>query len=146
MQPTQKSKVEEIIDAAEELHDQVNGHVSDSDENDDGQAASTSQSPDADSSKKSKKKKKKSKLSKALNALKGSSSSTPLAADDIPQELVDVVVAKVREEHGQNAPGTDEASVRLALAQMGIKDVVQGKAGISGRGRKDLGEHKVNDF
>jgi glycylpeptide N-tetradecanoyltransferase len=142
MQPTQPSSVDEIIETVEDLHEEDNEHESDSDEdeNESNQAsASTSEFPEAESSKKSKKKKKKGKLSKAMSALKNA-----VKADDIPQDLVDMVVSKVREEHGEGAPGTDEASVRQALAQMGIKDVVKGKAGISGRGKKDLGEHKVS--
>ena len=62
---------------------------------------------------------------------------------DIPQTLVDRVMERVREEHGPDAPGTDEETVRKALEQLKIMDVVQGKAGVAGRGEKDLGTHKV---
>ena len=52
-------------------------------------------------------------------------------------------MAKVREEHGEGTPGTDEESVRQALAHMGIKDVVKGKAGVGGTEEKGLVEHRV---
>lgn len=84
-----------------------------------------------------KKKKKRSKALKALNALRGG------GKDHIPQELVNVVLDKVKTEHGDSAPGADEETVRAALQQMKIKDVIQGKAGIGGKNRKDVGAHKV---
>lgn len=83
-----------------------------------------------------KKKKKRAKAAKILRALKS-------GKDDIPQTLVDTVMARVREEHGEGAPGTDEETVRRALEELKIKDVIKGKAGIAGRGKKDMGEHKV---
>ena len=83
-----------------------------------------------------KKKKKKSKAMKLLNSLKP-------GQKEVPQSIVDQVIARIRAEHGEDAPGTDEETVRLALEQLKIMDVVQGKAGIAGRGKKDLGEHKV---
>ena len=81
-----------------------------------------------------KKKKKRSKAAKALNALKG-------GKDSIPQDVVKAVLEKVQET-GQ-APGADEATVRMALEQMKIKDVIQGKSGIGGKNKKDTGGHKV---
>jgi glycylpeptide N-tetradecanoyltransferase len=81
-----------------------------------------------------KKKKKRSKALKALNALKG-------GKDNIPKDLVNVVLEKVKET-GQ-APGADEATVRAALEQMKIKEVIQGKAGIGGKNKKETGGHKV---
>ena len=48
----------------------------------------------------------------------------------------------VRKENGENA-AVDEQTVRTALDELKIMDVVKGKAGIAGRGKKDLGEHKV---
>jgi hypothetical protein len=84
---------------------------------------------------KPKKKKKRSKAAKALAALKGK--------DKVPQQIVDEVLKRVREEHGADAPGADEATIREALDYLKINDVVKGKAGLGGKGRKDMGEHKV---
>lgn len=81
-----------------------------------------------------KKKKKRSKALKALSSLGG-------GKVGIPQDLVNVVLEKVKETG--DAPGADEATVRAALEQMKIKDVIQGKAGVGGRGKKDTGGHKV---
>ncbi|KAL4246059.1 Glycylpeptide N-tetradecanoyltransferase [Abortiporus biennis] len=89
--------------------------------------------PSASSSKK--KKKKKSKALKALNALRGHK-------DEVPQELVDVVLEKVKEQGDPTVANADEATVRLALEQMKIKDVIQGKAGVGGINKKDMGGHK----
>jgi len=83
-----------------------------------------------------KKKKKRSKAIKALNALRGG------GKDKIPQELVDVVLDKVKTEHGDTVPSADEATVRAALEQMKIKDVIQGKTGMGGKNKKDVGTHK----
>ncbi|THH27491.1 hypothetical protein EUX98_g6689 [Antrodiella citrinella] len=81
-----------------------------------------------------KKKKKQSKAMRALNALRGK--------DNIPQELVDVVLDKVKTEHGDSLPDANEANVRAALQQMKIRDVLQGKSGIGGKNKKDVGTHK----
>lgn len=81
-----------------------------------------------------KKKKKRSKALKALSALKG-------GKDSIPQDLVNVVLEKVKET-GQ-APDADEETIRAALEHMKIKDVIQGKSGIGGKNKKDAGGHKV---
>lgn len=82
-----------------------------------------------------KKKKKRSKAMKALNALRGK--------DNIPQELVNVVLDKVKTEHADTVPDADEDTVRAALQQMNIKDVIQGKAAMGGANKKDVGTHKV---
>lgn len=81
-----------------------------------------------------KKKKKRTKAIKALNALRGQK-------DGVPQGVVDAVLEKVKQTG--EVPGADEATVRLALEQMKIKDLVQGKAGIGGKNKKDTGGHKV---
>ncbi|KAF5381046.1 hypothetical protein D9615_004033 [Tricholomella constricta] len=81
-----------------------------------------------------KKKKKKSKVSKALHGLGGNS--------EIPQELVDHVLDKVKAEGGAGSVEVNQDSVREALEQLKIMDVVKGKAGIGGINRKDMGEHK----
>jgi len=85
-----------------------------------------------------KKKKKKSRAKKLLNAIRGN--------EEIPQQVVDQVLDKVKAEGG---PGSSEANadnVRLALQEMKIMDVVKGKAGIGGLNKKDLGEHKVCQY
>lgn len=82
-----------------------------------------------------KKQKKRSKVAKALDSLRGKS--------EIPQEVVDRVLDKVKAE---NAPGSSEANpetVRQILEQLKIMDVIKGKAGVGGINRKDMGEHKV---
>jgi glycylpeptide N-tetradecanoyltransferase len=80
------------------------------------------------------KKKKRSKISRAISALKG---------DSVPQSVVDQVVAKVKEEHGEDSPAADEEAVRQLLKQLKLKDVADGKAGFGGKHRKDAGDHKV---
>jgi len=83
------------------------------------------------SSPKKKKKKKKSKLSKILNPASG--------AED---KLVETVLEKVKAEHA----GADEDTVRAALQQLNLKDVVAGKSGLGGKNQKDTGGHKVRDY
>ncbi|KAI9453987.1 N-myristoyl transferase [Lactarius psammicola] len=80
-----------------------------------------------------KKKKKRSKISRAISALKG---------DAVPQAVVDRVVAKVKEEHGEDSPAADEDAVRQLLKQLKLRDVAEGKAGLGGKHKKDAGDHK----
>jgi len=80
-----------------------------------------------------KKKKKRSKVARAISALKG---------DSVPQAVVDQVVAKVKEEHGENSAAADEETIREVLRQLKLKDVAEGKAGLGGKNRKDTGDHK----
>jgi glycylpeptide N-tetradecanoyltransferase len=54
-----------------------------------------------------KKTKKRSKVARAISALKG---------DSVPQAVVDKVVAKVKEEHGEDSAAADEETVRAAKA------------------------------
>jgi hypothetical protein len=61
----------------------------------------------------------------------------------VPQAVVDQVVAKVKEEHGEDSPAADEEAVRQLLKQLKLKDVADGKAGFGGKHRKDAGDHKV---
>lgn len=61
---------------------------------------------------------------------------------EIPQELIGHVVDRVTAEHGPNTPAANEDNVRQALEQMKIMDVIKGKSGIAGRGKKAMGEHK----
>lgn len=89
--------------------------------------------PLASTSSKKKKKKKKSKAVRALNALRGKS--------EIPQGVVDQVLDKVKAHGG--AEGADAETVRAALEQMKIMEVMKGKTGIGGKNKKDMGEHKV---
>ena len=93
-----------------------------------------SASAESGPSRPSKKKKKRSKISRAISALKG---------DSVPQAIVDRVVAKVKEEHGEDSPAADEEAVRQLLQQLKLKDVVEGKAGFGGKHKKDTGGHKV---
>lgn len=95
-------------------------------------AAAASESGPSRPSKK--KKKKRSKVARAVAALKG---------DHVPQAVVDTVVAKVKEEHGEDSAAADEDAIRELLKHLKIKDVVEGKAGFGGKNRKDTGDHKV---
>jgi glycylpeptide N-tetradecanoyltransferase len=95
-------------------------------------AAAPAESGPSHSSKK--KKKKRSKVARALSALKG---------DAVPQAVVDKVVAKVKEEHGEDSPAANEDAVRQLLKQLKLKDVAEGKAGFGGKHKKDAGDHKV---
>lgn len=82
-----------------------------------------------------KKKKKKSKAKKLLNALRGN--------QEVPQEAVDIVLDKVKAEGGASAADVNAEQVKEVLEQLKIMDVVQGKAGLGGLNKKDMGEHKV---
>ena len=81
-----------------------------------------------------KKKKKRSKIARAISAIKG---------DSVPQAVVDQVVAKVKEEHGEDSAAADEETIRELLKQLKLKDVAEGKAGFFGKNQKDTGGHKV---
>ncbi len=117
------------IDVIDEVEDQESSGSED-------EAAADSTLPQAStpSTSSKKKKKKTSKAMKALNALRGNT---------VPQNLVDTVLEKVKEQQGENAPGADEETVRQALEQMKIKDVIKGKVALSGKGKKETGGHKV---
>jgi len=82
-----------------------------------------------------KKKKKRSKVARAISAIKG---------DSVPQAVVDQVVAKVKEQHGEDSAAADEETVRELLKQLKLKDVAEGKAGFFGKNKKDTGGHKVH--
>lgn len=94
-------------------------------------AAESSESGPSRPSKK--KKKKRSKIARAISAIKG---------DSVPQAVVDQVVAKVKEEHGEDSAAADEETVRELLKQLKLKDVAEGKAGFFGKNKKDTGDHK----
>ncbi|OAX37214.1 N-myristoyl transferase [Rhizopogon vinicolor AM-OR11-026] len=128
---SQRAQIQEIIDTTEAedqsstLEPEVDGdHAQDGDAGSDKPQASSSKS----------KKKKKSKAAKVLDAVRGK--------NEIPQELVSHVVDRVVAEHGPNTAASNEDNIRLALEQMKIMDVIKGKSGVSGRGKKAMGEHK----
>ena len=106
--------------------------ASGSDEDEEVQMAAASESGPSRPSKK--KKKKRSKIARAISAIKG---------DSVPQAVVDQVVAKVKEEHGEDSAAADEDTVRELLKQLKLKDVAEGKAGFFGKNKKDTGDHKV---
>jgi glycylpeptide N-tetradecanoyltransferase len=144
----------------EEIHDEddVNQQKHEGDDDPSGDEANgemmaaAEPGPSSTTSKgKKNKKKKKSKASKA---------------DNIPQEVVDLVVNEVRhvillaltparsvsliikihicrQKHGASeVENLDEAHVRMALDRLRIMDVLKGKSGIGGKNRKEMGEHK----
>lgn len=129
----QKSCIEQVIDTAEANDPQIMDVSDPSD--DEPPPEPPPDQPTSSASTSKKKKKKKSKATRALAALR--------PQDAIPQSLVDQVLEKVKAEHGEGAPGTDEAHVRMALEQLKVGDVIKGKAGIGGKNRKEMGEHKV---
>ncbi|KAG1905880.1 N-myristoyl transferase [Suillus fuscotomentosus] len=126
---SQKAQIQEIIDTTQgsDPEDKCSTPEPEADHEQDGAIT-----PQASSSKP--KKKKKSKAAKVLNAMRGKS--------EIPQELIGHVVDRVTAEHGPNTPAANEDDVRQALEQMKIMDVIKGKSGIAGRGKKAMGEHK----
>ncbi|KAG1803719.1 N-myristoyl transferase [Suillus plorans] len=126
---SQKAQIQEIIDTTQgsDPEDKCSTPEPEADHEQDGAIT-----PQASSSKP--KKKKKSKAAKVLNAMRGK--------NEIPQELISHVVDRVAAEHGPNIPAANEDNVRQALEQMKIMDVIKGKAGIAGRGKKAMGEHK----
>jgi glycylpeptide N-tetradecanoyltransferase len=98
--------------------------------------SSTTQQPEASSSSK-KKKKKKSKAARALASLTGS------GADKIPQKLVDHVLEEAKAQHPEQAHQMNEDEVRRAMELLKVMDVFEGKSGLGGKNKKDVGEHKV---
>jgi len=81
------------------------------------------------------KKTKRSKISKALGALHGKS--------EIPQAVVDHVLDKVKAEGTAGSSEATQQNVREVLEQLKLMDVMQGKVGLGGVNKKDVGEHKV---
>lgn len=133
--PSQKAKEKQVAEPVQE-HEADDGEETGSEGSEDEPAGPSLPESSTQSSSK-KKKKKRSKALKALNALR------PGGKDGISDALVNTVLQKVREEGGEEAAQADAASVRLALEQMKIKDVIEGKAGIGGKHKKDMGNHKV---
>ncbi|KAJ6496956.1 N-myristoyl transferase [Mycena vitilis] len=120
---SQSSKIEEIIDTTQDI-------PSDSDSEIDNTPAEAEASPSSSK----KKKKKKSKAAKALAAIRNRS--------EIPQELVDHVLDKVKADGAAGSEEANEDDVRQALEQLKVMDVVKGKAGLGGHNKKDMGAHK----
>ena len=85
------------------------------------------------------KKKKRSKAAKALSALKGCAG----GKDAIPDDVVQIVLDKVKAEGGAAVASADAETVRMALEQMKLREVLQGKTGVGGKNRKETGGHKV---
>ncbi|KAJ7111525.1 N-myristoyl transferase [Mycena crocata] len=119
------SKIEEIIDTTREISSDSDSEIDNTLEEPDAATASTSQK---------KKKKKKSKAARALAAIRGRS--------EIPQELVDHVLDKVKADGAAGSDEANEDNVRQALEQLKIMDVAKGKAGLGGFNAKDMGAHK----
>ncbi|KZV72932.1 N-myristoyl transferase [Peniophora sp. CONT] len=88
--------------------------------------------PSASASSK-KKKKKRSKVAKMINKLKG---------NEVPQAVVEKVMEGVKKDGNAEAQNLDESQVRQILEQLKINDVLQGKAGLGGKNKKDAGDHK----
>ncbi|VDC06563.1 unnamed protein product [Peniophora sp. CBMAI 1063] len=80
-----------------------------------------------------KKKKKRSKVAKALNKLKGK---------EVPDAVVEKVMDEVQKTGNPELAGMDEGQLRTILEQLKINDVLQGKAGLGGKNKKDTGDHK----
>ena len=127
----------EIIDATGDSDGSDNNTDSEGelDHDAEGQPAGAEDGGPSSSNAQKKKKKKKSKAKKLLNMLRGN--------QEIPQEVVDTVLDKVKADGGAGAADVNAEHVREALEQLKIMDVVQGKAGLGGLNKKDMGEHKV---
>ncbi|KAJ7097834.1 N-myristoyl transferase [Mycena belliarum] len=123
---SQSARIEEIIDTTQDNPSDSDSEVYDALAEQDAATASTSA--------KKKKKKKKSKAAKALAALRGKS--------EIPQELVDHVLDKVKADGATGSEEANEDNIRQALEALKIMDVAKGKAGLGGHNKKDMGVHK----
>lgn len=126
---TQNDKVEKIISGA--VREEQSGSESDKD-------ASVEEGGSAEIHQGSSRNKNKSKAMKALDALRGKK--------EIPQEVVEQVLEKVKVAGGEDAAGADEATVRAALEQLKIMDVAKGKSGLGGKDKKDTGGHRVQFY
>jgi len=138
MAPSHKAKEKQVAEPEEERPEAGDGEETGSEGSEDEPEPAGSSLPESStpSTSSKKKKKKRSKALKALNALR------PGNKDGIPDALVNTVLEKVRQEGGEEAAQADAATVRAALEQMKINDVIQGKAGIGGKNQKDMGGHK----
>lgn len=134
-----KEKAEPIEGGAHPASDAESGSDGEGspDENDLAHAASSSSAATPSTAGK-KKKKKRSKVAKALSALRPGASK-----DAISDDVVKIVLDKVRAEGGEAAAAADPEMVRQALEQMKLRELLEGKAGIGGKNKKDTGGHKV---
>ena len=76
-----------------------------------------------------------------MSALKGDA-----GKDAIPDDVVQIVLDKVKAEGGSVVASTDAEAVPMALEQMKLREVFQGKAGVGDKSRKETGGHKVRVF
>lgn len=132
---TENTKVEEIISDAVQEGQLEHDSSSDEDANAEEGEETAGSAELAQGSSSKKKNKKKNKALKALNALRGKK--------EIPQQVVEQVLEKVKVAGGEDAAGADEDTVRAALEQLKIMDVAKGKSGLGGKNKKDTGGHKV---
>ncbi|KAL0946633.1 hypothetical protein HGRIS_012830 [Hohenbuehelia grisea] len=132
MSGTGKAKAEEIIDTTVDSDEaEQSGSDAEIEEAEDALAqAQGSQQPSTSH----KKKKKKSKAARALNALRGK--------EEIPQQLVERVLDQVNKQDNGPIAGADEETVRAALEQLKIMEVMKGNTGLGGINKKDMGPHK----
>ncbi|KZT09671.1 N-myristoyl transferase [Laetiporus sulphureus 93-53] len=136
--PSQKAKEKQVAEPEGERLENGDSRDSGSDFSEEEKEATSSTLPEASmpSTSSKKKKKKRSKAIKALNALRSGHK------DEVPNSLVNAVVQKMHEEGGEEMASMDVATIRQALEQMKIRDMIQGKAGIGGKNKKDTGGHK----
>jgi glycylpeptide N-tetradecanoyltransferase len=123
---SQKAKGKQVIDTVDDDNELS------ADESGGSEPEQPANEPAAQTTPTKKKKKKKSKLAKMLNPISG-------AAED---KIVETVLEKVKAEHAD----TNEDTVRAALQQLNLKDVISGKSGLGGKNQKDTGGHKVRDY
>ena len=123
---SQKEKGRQVIDTVDDGDDLF------ADDSGGSEPEQPTNEPDAPAASSKKKKKKKSRLAKFLNPVSG-------VAED---KLVETVLEKVKAEHAD----ADEDTVRTALQQLNLKDVIAGKSGLGGKNQKDTGGHKVRDY
>ena len=123
--PSQKAKGKQVVETVDE-DDQLPDNESGGSEHD-----NPADEPAAQTSSKGKKKKK-SKLNKLLNPISG----------NVEEKILESVLEKV----GPARADVDEDSVRAALQQLKLKDVIAGKSGLGGKNQKDTGGHKVRDY
>lgn len=105
-------------------------------------AGGSTSAVDTDPSKK-KKKKKKSKAVKALGSLVNKVKGKDDDGSNIPDELVGEIMNRVKQDSPEEAKSIDSDEIRRTLAALKIMDVMEGKTGIGGKNKKDIGEHKV---
>lgn len=118
-----KAKATETVDNVNPDHEGIS--------NSDSEREVTTQEDTVSSTSQKKKKKKKKKF------LGG-------GKDEIPQNLVDRVLDKVKEEGAvAGSDNVNAENVREALEQLKIMEVAKGKVGLGGVNKKDIGEHKV---